>query len=50
MRCPHCDEEMDEDLAQEGICSECGDEFDESDLQRKNKEEGQEGNGEDEDE
>ena len=23
-RCPNCEEEMDEDLAEEGICSECG--------------------------
>ncbi len=28
-RCPNCGEDMDEDLAEEGICSECGEEFDE---------------------
>ncbi len=27
-RCPNCGEDMDEDLAEEGICSECGEEFD----------------------
>jgi predicted amidophosphoribosyltransferase len=26
--CPHCGDEMDEDLAEEGICSECGEELD----------------------
>lgn len=31
-RCPHCDEEMDENLAEEGICPECGEEFDETDI------------------
>jgi rRNA maturation endonuclease Nob1 len=29
-RCPNCHEEMDEDLAEEEICSECGEEFDEN--------------------
>ncbi len=24
--CPHCEQEMDEDLAEEGICGECGEE------------------------
>ena len=33
MKCPHCDAEMDEDIAQEGICSECGEEFDPNALE-----------------
>lgn len=52
-RCPECDSEMDPDLAQEGICSECGAEFTEEDLEGKREEEREEaiGNGEvDEDE
>ena len=32
-RCPKCGAEMDVDLAQEGICSECGEEFDQSELE-----------------
>lgn len=31
-RCPHCKEEMDEDLAEEGFCDQCGEEFDISEL------------------
>ncbi len=46
MRCPHCREEMDDDLMQEGICSECEEEFDDEDLQRKKEEDGDEGNDE----
>ena len=33
MKCPHCDHEMDVDLAQEGICDACGEEFDPSELE-----------------
>ncbi len=31
-KCSHCNQEMDEDLAEEGICSECGEKFDEADI------------------
>ncbi|GEM_PF-3463983 len=34
--CPKCGTEMDIDLAQEGICSECGEEFDHSELEEEN--------------
>lgn len=27
-KCPHCQEEMDEDLEEAGFCSECGEELD----------------------
>lgn len=32
--CPNCDQEMDEDLAELFVCSECGCDFDASDLER----------------
>jgi len=31
--CPHCEQEMDEDLAELNICSECGQEFTDCDLE-----------------
>jgi hypothetical protein len=32
--CPNCEaDDIDEDLAEEGICSECGEEFDEEDAE-----------------
>lgn len=30
--CPHCEQEMDEELAEEGICSACGKRFNECEL------------------
>ena len=32
-KCPHCGEEMDEDLTEKGICSECGEEFDQNETE-----------------
>ena len=31
--CPHCDQEMDQDLAELFVCSECGCDFDAADLE-----------------
>ncbi len=31
MKYPHCGQEIDEDLAQEGFCNECGEEVDPGD-------------------
>ena len=36
--CPHCEQEMDEDLADVFICSECGCDFDAADLERAQEE------------
>lgn len=36
--CPHCEQEMDEDLAELYVCSECWNEFDDSDLERAREE------------
>lgn len=30
--CPHCEQEMDEELAGEGVCSACGKRFNECEL------------------
>lgn len=30
--CPHCAQEMNDELAEEGICSECGKRFSETDF------------------
>ena len=39
-RCPNCkSEDIDENLAEESICSECGEEFDESDNEDDDKKE-----------
>ena len=36
--CPHCEQEMDEDLAEFNVCSECWNEFDDADLERAREE------------
>ena len=36
--CPHCEQEMDEDLAEFKVCSECWNEFDDADLERAREE------------
>jgi uncharacterized Zn ribbon protein len=40
-KCPNCDaEDIDEDLAEEGICSECGEEFDADEAEDDEDDEG----------
>ena len=40
--CPHCEREMDEDLAELFVCSECGCDFDATDLERAEEERSEE--------
>jgi predicted amidophosphoribosyltransferase len=48
--CPHCEQEMDESLAEFYFCSECGQEFDEDDLETAREERREAGEDLDDDE
>lgn len=32
-RCPHCEEEIDDVFAEEGVCSECGEDVDPDEIE-----------------
>ena len=48
--CPNCEQEMDEDLAELYVCSECGQEFTDCDLEETREERREAGEASDDDE
>ena len=38
-KCPNCGKEVDDDLAEEGICSNCGEEFNPEEAEENNAKE-----------